>query len=198
MELAEQGPDLAVAVLHSLRLKGRATEVALAGAVGAPVEDVSAMLERARADELCARRTGRLAGWTLTPAGQRHWAEHHALERAGLDLAPLDASYHKDFLALNRQFKEVCTRWQLASDRDVTTADLAHVHQAAGDLLTEYAAVVPRLAGYRKRLGAALARFLGGEATALVQPLSDSYHDIWLELHEDLLVLLDKRREADD
>jgi hypothetical protein len=178
-----------------LRLKGRATTAAVSAALGV---DAASVLEQAQAEGLCTLRTGRLSGWLLTPEGREREAELSAAERASADLSPLAAGYDTEFLALNRTFKQVCTDWQLNSDVAATAEALLRVHQTIGDLLAAYAAVLPRFAAYQPRFDAALERFRGGDTRALIQPLSDSYHDIWLELHEDLLRVLDKQREEDD
>ena len=50
----------------------------------------------------------------------------------------------------------------------------------------------------RPRLTAALGRVEAGEIEGLTKPLANSYHDIWMELHEDLIVTLQlTRTEAD-
>ena len=43
------------------------------------------------------------------------------------------------------------------------------------------------------RLDDAAWRFVGGDHTALARPLARSYHDVWMELHEDFLVTLRPR-----
>jgi hypothetical protein len=58
-------------------------------------------------------------------------------------------------------------------------------------------AVAPRLAHYPQRLSAALARATAGDSRAVAHPLDDSYHQVWFELHEDLLSLLGLAREAE-
>ncbi len=45
----------------------------------------------------------------------------------------------------------------------------------------------------------ALDAFRGGDDDALAKPLSGSYHDVWMELHEDLLATLGRERtDADE
>ena len=45
---------------------------------------------------------------------------------------------------------------------------------------------VPRFAGYRGRLTEALDK-IGDDRTWLASPRCDSYHTVWMQLHEDLL-----------
>jgi hypothetical protein len=48
------------------------------------------------------------------------------------------------------------------------------------------------------RLAAALDRVRGGEVAAFARPMADSYHDIWMELHQDLLLSAGRERGAAD
>ena len=57
---------------------------------------------------------------------------------------------------------------------------------------------LPRFASYALRLTRALERFKGGDGAALARPLSGSYHDVWMELHQDLLLSLAKERGDSD
>jgi hypothetical protein len=190
--------ELDAALLHSLRIKGRATESALAAAIPAAIDDVEAALRRGLAEDWFVSRGGRLAGWLLTPAGREQWARQHEAERAGCDIAGLESLYDNDFLGLNGEFKAMCTRWQLVGDLASTTDELNRIHRDNLALLERFSVLLPRFAGFAARFDAALARFTGGDSKALLQPLTDSYHDIWLELHEDLLLLLEKQREEND
>jgi hypothetical protein len=45
---------------------------------------------------------------------------------------------------------------------------------------------VPRFAGYPERLAAALDR-IDGDRQWLASPRCDSYHTVWMQMHEDLL-----------
>jgi hypothetical protein len=51
---------------------------------------------------------------------------------------------------------------------------------------------------YVSRLRAALDRLRAGALDALTKPLSGSYHDVWMELHQDLLLALGRTRSAAD
>jgi hypothetical protein len=196
VELTENATRTApeTAVLHSLRVKGRATEAALAAATGLSDVDIADALRAGLGNGWFAQRTGRLAGWLLSPAGREAWTELNAGERAAIDLDALGGRYDTEFLVLNREFKDLCTRWQLETD----ASGLDRIDEALTGLLTLFADQLPRFAQYRPRFTAALRRFTEGDPKALLQPLTDSYHDIWLELHEDLLLLLDKQRDPDD
>jgi hypothetical protein len=58
---------------------------------------------------------------------------------------------------------------------------------------------VDRFGRYRSRLRAALARVDEGDHDWLTSPRVDSYHSVWMQLHEDLLLALgtDRSDEPD-
>jgi len=203
-------PDLLV--LHSLRLKGFAEAAAVSEATAVDEAEVAGRLAVFEARDLIKRRDGRVSGFLLLPAGKEHHATLLAHDRAAADAdAEIEAGYGR-FLVTNETFKQLCGDWQL---RDVDGASVANDHSdAAYDaaiadrlaaLHTEVAALVDGLAAtmarfgpYAPRLQDAADRFVGGDPGALARPLARSYHDVWMELHEDLLVTLDRQRDATD
>ena len=72
---------------------------------------------------------------------------------------------------------------------------LTDVHRRAERICADLTAVLPRFGRYGVRLGNALARADAGE-TAAVADTIDSYHSVWFQLHEDLLVTLGLPRWA--
>ncbi len=53
---------------------------------------------------------------------------------------------------------------------------------------------LPRLAAYRERLERAAAAARGGDNRYVASPRVDSYHGVWFELHEDLILLAGRNR----
>jgi hypothetical protein len=51
---------------------------------------------------------------------------------------------------------------------------------------------------YQPRLNSALTAFSDGNTEALARPMTGSYHDVWMELHEDLLLALARQRTDED
>jgi hypothetical protein len=113
------------------------------------------------------------------------------------------------FLPINRRLRDVCSAWQTRPDGmpndhsdgayDDTVRDrLDEVHSAIGPVLRRMAAVEPRLAGYRPRLQDALDKFDDGESAWLASPLMDSYHTVWMQLHQELILMLGLTRAADE
>jgi hypothetical protein len=180
--------------LHALRIKGFAKVEVIAEVADVPVDDARAHLEALQAAELSTYRQARSL-WQLTPAGK----EHHA-RRLGDDVAGLDglAEPYARFLALNEELKELCGRWQLragapndhsdAAYDAAVIADLDALHERAVPVVREMAGALVRLAPYERRLAEACQRFHSGETSMFTGVMCSSYHDVWMELHEDLIL----------
>lgn len=192
-------------ILHSIRIKGLATDPVLAAMVGLTPEELRSQLEPLVADHLVVRKEGRLSGTMLTPVGK----EKHAELLASAAPGPAVGEFYEAFLPLNGSFKRVCNAWQM---RDETTPndhadadydsgvidDLAVVHEEIAEALKPVGAEDSRMALYEPRLTAALERIRGGDRGAFARPMNDSYHDIWMELHQDLLMVLGRERGEGD
>jgi hypothetical protein len=173
--------DDAWALLHDLRLRG------FRPATGAPAEEelTAAGFVRARGANLALAPAGREAhaSWArLTPGSEEEAAARKAYER---------------FLVFNVEFLRICTDWQLKpgnqpNDHSDTAYDfqilerLDRLNERAGALLESLGKIVPRFAGYRQRLTDALDR-ISDDRAWLASPRCDSYHTVWMQLHEDLL-----------
>jgi hypothetical protein len=185
-------------VLHALRVRGLATLEAVADTTGLPVSGVSEVLAGTTERGHTSERTGRVPGFMLTPAGR---ARHVLLNRhtvTKVDVAAIDQAYSA-FLEPNREFKQFTTEWQQGqNEHEGAVARLDDLNGRVGELIGTAAAVVQRFGRYGDRFSAALQRFRDGDASALAQPMSESYHDIWMELHEDLLVTAGRERSDQD
>ncbi|MEJ2863818.1 MarR family transcriptional regulator [Actinomycetospora flava] len=196
--------------LHALRVKGLTSPAVAAEIVSITVEDAQAQLTELEQEGLVRHRgAGRVQGYALTKDGK---TAHSALLPDAVDAAgraALEAAYER-FLPVNGDFKEVCTAWQTRGD-DTTPNDhtdaaydagvverLAAVDSRVDGVLRDLGAEVDRMAGYRPRLADALARVRDGDPTAFTTPMTASYHDVWMELHQDLIVSLGRTRGAAD
>jgi len=133
------------------------------------------------------------AAWARVPAGDAETAIERAYQR---------------FLALNRELIRVCYDWQVRpggapNDHSDPTYDWAIVDRLValddriGPILRGAAKGVTRFATYRPRLRAARVRVADGEVEWLTSPLVDSYHTVWMQLHEDLLLALGRDRASE-
>lgn len=197
-------------VLHALKVKGLASAEELTEITGSA--DLDPLLGDLTAEELVKLRTGRVAGYTLTKAGRGahpELLEQHvtAAERAGA------SGTYDAFLPVNGRFKAICTRWQVRPGPDGTEQpndhadatydagvvdELGRVHDEVVDALRPAIEASPRFERYPARFSVALERVRGGDIAAFARPMSGSYHDVWMELHEDLLLTLGRARDAAD
>ena len=74
-------------------------------------------------------------------------------------------------------------------------ADLAALHVDADVWLANLTEELPRLGNYNARLSRAAALVEGGDQAYIASPRLDSYHNVWFELHEDLILLAGRTRE---
>jgi len=193
-------------VSHGLRLKGIAAAPVVADVTGLDERSVADHLASLRLDGHATLREGRVGGWTLTPDGRKH---HAAACRDELATAGAEAVVRKAygrFLSVNGPFLTLCTDWQLRSDAPDGTpilndhddaaydaavvARLAEVDVAVQPLLVGLTGSMARFGGYGGRLARARARLESGERDWFTGAMIDSYHTVWFELHEDVLLTL--------
>ena len=198
-------------VVHALRLKGFADTRALVAAAG--VLDERAIvdaLDAAKREGWVTRREGALNGWALTPAGRARDRQAIDAELALTGVRAVIEDAYRRFVALNRELLQVCTDWQLKEDDPAVLndhADAAYDVAVIGRLRAVDGAVQPvcadlghaleRFAPYGPRLHKALRHVEQGDHDWFAKPVIDSYHTVWFELHEDLLVTLGLERSKE-
>jgi DNA-binding MarR family transcriptional regulator len=207
------GPDVLFAegvtmtdlpTLQAVRLKGRPSPADVAGATGASEADATAALQALASSGHVVEKNER---YRITPEGKEALERALAEERASVDADALKGIYD-EFTPLNQDFKEMVTDWQQRdgepndhSDADYDNAVLARldgVHERFTPLLERISAIAPRLASYPPRFEAALEKVRAGDHAWFLRPIIDSYHTVWFELHEELIVLsgLSRAEEA--
>jgi len=189
-------------LLQAVRLKGRIT----AGEVAETTKEDPGVI--AEAVEAATEAGFIIAGKTLrlSPEGRTRLNELLAAEREGVDQAAIAAVYDR-FRDVNADFKALVADWQLKNgepnphDDDeydaAVLARLADVHARVLPINTEVANDIPRLARYSDKLESALAKVTAGETTWLARPIVDSYHTVWFELHEELILAAGLTRESE-
>lgn len=185
-------------VLHALKVRGFADPERIAESTGMTTDAVAAVLDGTTERGHTRKREGRISGYMLTPAGKARHVLLRGESVSGDDAAAISEAY-ESFLRPNRAFKQLTTDWQLKQDDDGSVGSrLGDIHRDVSAVVDRAVTVQPRFAGYRSRFDIALEAFRGGDRDALVKPLSGSYHDVWMELHEDLLATLGRERTDDD
>jgi len=200
---ADAGPPAPDAALRMLVVRDFRDTASVAVSLGCSVDVATAVLDELVARGLVASSAG---AFKLTPEGKTTGAalmladgEAWGAETAN---AALDA-----FIVLDRRVKEFATAWQLrngapnphddAAYDAAVLAGLAPLHAAVTDWLDGAIAGLPRLAQYGVRLAVAAEAVAGGNGKYVASPRVDSYHGVWFELHEDLIVLAGRNRAAE-
>ncbi len=181
-------------VLHTLRVRGFVTPDGFIESIGAhPAAELATLVEVG-----LVRHIEKRDMYGLLPPGkerQETLLDEYADDsvRAGLH------EQYEQFLAINEDFKQLCTDWQMRdgapndhSDAgyDRTCTDrLAALASVAAPVVEAMAGVLPRIARYNTRLAAAAESVANGETKKFTGVMCESFHDIWMELHEDLIVL---------
>lgn len=192
-----------LAVLQGVRLKGRVSRTDLAATLGADPGDIGPVVERLAAADLLVEG----ATLQITRTGSDRLATLLAEEREGIDAGAMSAAY-RDFRAVNADLKRLVTDWQLKGGPDgvpnahddaeydaAVLARLDDVHARVMPIIEAAAAQLPRLNAYAAKLAAALGKLKAGDTAWLTRPLIDSYHTVWFELHEELIVAVGLTRE---
>ena len=188
--------DPAFRAFHALRIKGFAKADMVADIADIPLAEAESHLKSLLERELAMFREAR-ALWQITPAGKEAHREALAADTPAEVTAALHAPYEK-FLVINTDFKELCGEWQLRdgqpndhSDAKYDAAvidkllamknDSVPIVAAMGDILGRIAPYVPRLESTSQRV-------VAGEHNMFTGVMCGSYHDVWMELHEDLIL----------
>lgn len=194
------GPDLLV--LHALRCVGTAGLERVTATTGLSEPDVeSELIDLAVAGLVT--RFAEFGVWSLTDTGKAVAVERITAELGSAAARPAITKAFDAFLVLNPELLDLCTAWQLRSVDGVVIANdhrdssydarvldrFADFHERATVVCADLSSALPRFGRYRVRLTEALGRARAGELEHLTDSTA-SYHVVWAELHEDLLVTL--------
>ncbi len=187
--------------VRGLAIKGYCDAAGMAHALGCSVEEAAALLDWLVADGLAERAAG---SFRLTADGKAVGAERIADDRTAWGAEAAGAALEA-FVALDQRMKQIVTSWQMKSEGELNDhadaaydaavlAGLAELHVDVDAWLGPLVAGLPRLARYGERLAAAAAAAAAGDGKFIASPRVDSYHGIWFELHEDLILLAGRTR----
>jgi pyruvate,orthophosphate dikinase len=202
--LAGDAPVAADAIVRTLVIKGSATSDALAWATLSSLEKVRPVIDllltggliESEADAFRLTSRGKVRATALIETDRTTWGS----ERAQVALS----AFHD----LDLRVKEVVTGWQLRevggtqvlNDHTDPAYDaavlgrLADLHHDALKWVSSLSERPAALTHYRFRLDRALASASTGDQRYVASPRVDSYHSIWFELHEELILLAGRSR----
>ena len=191
---------------HALRIKGFATVDIVADVAGCPPDTAHEHLSDLQAKGHTQFREAR-GLWQLTADGRVAHVEALAADVAGFDLA-VWALIYRTFLELNESFKSLCGDWQLRDGAPNDHTDAAHdasvierlidLDKRAQPIATKFADDFERFEPYGPRLAGSRRKIEDGETKMLTGVMCGSYHDVWMELHEDLILTqgIDRAQEG--
>lgn len=200
-------PTERLAELMALRVQGLATPERLAVALGICEAEATGRVAALCDGGLATRRSARVEGYALTPDGNEMLAKDLAVEGLRGDEG-LTAAYER-FCELDAQLKQIASDWQVRrrggsevpndhsdADYDRGVIDrLSELHDRAMVCVRRMGRCAERFGPYARRLNACVERAVAGDASAVTAALAESYHTVWFELHQDLLLTLGLRRE---
>jgi hypothetical protein len=139
-------------------------------------------------------------GVRITPEGRETHSEWARLA-PGSDADTLMRRAYERFLPLNRELVRICHDWQVrpggtTNDHrdaryDWTVIDrLRTLDERAAPVVSRAGRAHVRFTTYRARLRHALGRVEEGERDWMTSPRLDSYHTVWMQFHEDVLLAL--------
>jgi pyruvate,orthophosphate dikinase len=146
----------------------------------------------------------------LSANGKAMGAEGIAQDRAKWGAEPATKALD-DLLPLDLRMKSIMADWQMrevdgqqvlndhtdAAHDAAVLAEFASLHTDAVAWLGSLSDGPDRLASYVARLDRAAAQVAGGDTAYLASPRIDSFHNVWFELHEDLIQLAGRTREEE-
>lgn len=187
-------------LLQVMNLKGRATQEALGAAVQADLTDAIAALIAAGFVQ------STKLGYQVTELGRSRVDELYARERE--QAGPVIEDVYESFVPIDDEVKQIVTAWQMRrvggqlivndhSDHRHDQRVIARLRRTDAKVSTALApltSALNRFDMYPRRLRWALTLLDDGDHTMLVAPLKDSYHTVWFELHEELIILSGRNR----
>jgi hypothetical protein len=184
--------DATFRLLHDIRLRG-VVEIAETETVTLLIRD-GYVAQSARGIRITTVGRATHTEWARLPAGAE---PEQAAQRA-----------YTRFLPLNRELIRVCNDWQVRpggvpndhrdASYDWSILDRVHtLDERAAPIVSRLGRAVARFADYRPRLRAALARVDDGDTEWLTSPRIDSYHTVWMQMHEDLLLAIGGDRSSE-
>ena len=187
-------------LLQVLCLKGRATHEALGAAVEADPAAAIAEFEAAGLVE------STKLGYRATDLGRTRADELYAYERK--QAGEVIDDVYDSFVPINDDIKQIVTDWQMRQvDGELAVndhSDSRHDQRVIARLRRTDAKVsvalgplsdaLNRFDLYPRRLRRALTLIGEGDHSMLAAPLKDSYHTVWFELHEELIILSGRSR----
>jgi predicted transcriptional regulator len=194
------------ALLIALRVKGAADSTQLQTATHGKEDECERALASLIEEGLIAKNKTQQK-YILTNAGKQAVSSQVEKERHIIGQVQLEQLYDR-FMILDVEFKRLAGAWQVClpgpppvfNDHSDPRYDeriiknLVRLHHRLRALIESLVERCPRYSAYSARFADSLNRLSDGAVDYFTNPRVDSYHNIWFELHEDLLCTLGRQR----
>lgn len=201
-----QASDPFFRTFHALRIKGFARPETVADVAGMPVPVVEQHLADLLGREWAQFREARQL-WQLTPVGREEHRIALAEDVGHTHIADHLRESYTAFLGINERFKQLCGDWQLRDGAPNDHGDSAYdgaviarlvgLNDEVAPVVAAMGTVLERLQPYAMRLVVSCQGLLSGETNMFTGVMCGSYHDVWMELHEDLILTQGIDRSAE-
>lgn len=193
-------------LMHAAAIKKHGAAADIAALAGVAPEAAAAGLRAAAESGRLAEVDGK---YMLTPAGQMIVGAEYSRFCGALREDSAFVQAYERFEVVNRDLKQLVTRWQtleiggktVANDHsdaeydDRVIGQLGDLHERFEPILDAMIKALPRLRVYKDKLEHALEKAEDGAPEWVSDARTDSYHTVWFELHEDLLRVLGRTRD---
>lgn len=191
---------------HALRIKGFASVETVAEIAEVSVDEAHGYLGELLSRDLAVFNEARRL-WRLTPAGRDLHSVELASDAHSFGGADCLANDYRTFLLLNERFKQACGDWQLRDGQPNDHSDAAYdaaavatlvaINAEAQPIVSSFGTAYPRFLQYSRRLDETCQKLVQGETKMFTGVMCGSYHDVWMELHEDLILTQGIDRSAE-
>lgn len=188
-------PDESYAVLNGVYLRKMVTTEVLHDITAMPTEGIRTILDDLATQGLVADVGG--GNWMLEqPDGVRAAIAAYDERYADLRTSQDVITWYDRFEVLNAQFLTTLSAWQTSGSDDAALEKVLRLVDRQVKALTSFVGFVPRYQRYVDRFEAATEKVEAGQTEWVTSLALDSIHNVWFELHEDILTVLGRPRDV--
>lgn len=188
-------PDESYAVLNGVYLRKMVTTEVLHDITAMPADEIRSILDDLATQGLAADVGG--GNWMLEqPDGVRAAIAAYDERYADLRTSPDVITWYERFEVLNAQFLKTLSAWQTSGSDDAALEKVLRLVDRQVKALASFVGFVPRYQRYIDRFEAATEKVEAGQTEWVTSLSLDSVHNVWFELHEDILTVLGRPRDV--
>ncbi|MCW2775412.1 MAG: hypothetical protein JWN91_3738 [Nocardioides sp.] len=188
-------PDESYAVLNGVYLRKMVTIDVLHDITAMPADEIRSVLDDLATQGMAADVGG--GNWMLEqPDGVRAAIAAYDERYSDLRTSQDVLTWYERFEVLNAQFLKTLSAWQTSGSDDAALDKVLRLVDRQIKALTSFVGFVPRYQRYVDRFEAAMEKVEAGHTEWVTSLTLDSVHNVWFELHEDILTVLGRPRDV--